>query len=149
MLLVERVASLSCRSSQLGSWVPAVTTASGLFPRLPSLRVWVGATNSSTGSHLSCRRGECIYLRALLLRQLGGCRIEHGPQADNPEPRRQGNAEPLQRRNHGGSLLLWLVAIPCFWSLAELIRIGGGIDQDHARHLLGIPVGVGLHGDAA
>src|SRR5215211_4414182 len=49
-LLLEdvRVASLSCRLSQLGSDAPAVTTASGLFPRLPSLRVWVGARNSST-----------------------------------------------------------------------------------------------------
>jgi hypothetical protein len=50
MLLDERVASLSCRLSQLGSDLPAVTTASGLFPRLPglpSLRVWVGARNSS------------------------------------------------------------------------------------------------------
>src|SRR5215211_6590688 len=49
MLLDERVASLSCRFSQLGSDLPAVTTASGLFPRLPglpSLRVWVGARNS-------------------------------------------------------------------------------------------------------
>src|SRR5215208_4879521 len=49
-LLLEdvRVASLSCRLSQLGSDWPAVTTQSGLFPRLPSLRVWVGARNSST-----------------------------------------------------------------------------------------------------
>src|SRR5215211_1542928 len=47
MLLDERVASLSCSSSQLGSDAPAVTTASGLFPRLPNLSVWVGARNSS------------------------------------------------------------------------------------------------------
>src|SRR5215210_2423521 len=50
MLLDERVARSSCSSSQLGSDLPAVTTASGLFPRLPglpSLSVWVGATNSS------------------------------------------------------------------------------------------------------
>src|SRR5215210_5227253 len=50
MLLDERVASLSCSSSQVGSaCLGALTTASGLFPRLPglpSLRVWVGARNS-------------------------------------------------------------------------------------------------------
>src|SRR5215212_2954416 len=49
LLLDERVASLSCSLSQLGSDLPAVTTASGLFPRLPglpSLSVWVGARNS-------------------------------------------------------------------------------------------------------
>src|SRR5829696_7479374 len=52
MLLDERVASLSCGLSQPGSaCLGAVTTASGLFPRLPgvpSLSVWVGARNSST-----------------------------------------------------------------------------------------------------
>src|SRR5215210_3450424 len=49
MLLDERVTSLSCSSSQLGCDSPAVTTASGLLPRLPglpSLRAWVGARNS-------------------------------------------------------------------------------------------------------
>src|SRR5215216_542659 len=47
MLLEDvKVASLSCRLSQLSSDSPAVTTASGLFPMLPSLRVWVGARNS-------------------------------------------------------------------------------------------------------
>src|SRR3712207_6667966 len=39
VLLDERVASSSCRSSQPGSDAPAVTTASGLFPRLPGLPV--------------------------------------------------------------------------------------------------------------
>src|SRR5687767_5104724 len=56
-LLDERVASSSCSLSQLGSDLPAVTTASGLFPRLPglpSLRVWVGARNSSA-LVLTCR----------------------------------------------------------------------------------------------
>jgi hypothetical protein len=47
---------------------------------------------------LSRRGGECIDLRALLGRQLGGRRIELGQQADDPEPRRQGNPEPHQQR---------------------------------------------------
>ena len=48
LLLDERVARSSCSSSQPGSaCLGAVTTASGLFPKVPSLSVWVGATNSS------------------------------------------------------------------------------------------------------
>src|SRR4028119_2468565 len=51
MLLDERVASSSCCLSQPGSaCLGAVTTARGLFPRLPGLpglSVWVGARNSS------------------------------------------------------------------------------------------------------
>src|SRR5215211_3554985 len=58
LLLDERVASLSCSLSQPGSaCLGAVTTASGLFPRLPGLpglSVWVGARNSST-EVLHCR----------------------------------------------------------------------------------------------
>src|SRR5918997_3579348 len=57
VLLDERVANSSCRLSQPGSDSPAVTTASGLFPRLPwlpSLSVWVGARNSSA-LVLTCR----------------------------------------------------------------------------------------------
>src|SRR5215211_501029 len=53
-LLDERVARSSCCLSQLGSDAPAVTTASGLFSRLPSLSVWVGAINSSA-EVLHCR----------------------------------------------------------------------------------------------
>ena len=41
MLLDERVARSSCSSSHSGSCVPALTTASGLSPRLLRLRVWV------------------------------------------------------------------------------------------------------------
>ena len=41
MLLDERVARSSCSFSQPGGSVPALTTASGLSPRLLSLRVWV------------------------------------------------------------------------------------------------------------
>src|SRR4028119_1688620 len=42
MLLDERVPNSSCRLSQLGSDSPAVTTASGLFPRLPGLPSLLG-----------------------------------------------------------------------------------------------------------
>src|SRR5215203_1193035 len=48
LLLDERVARSSCSLSQPGSaCLGAVTTASGLFPKVPSLSVWVGARNSS------------------------------------------------------------------------------------------------------
>ena len=62
---------------------------------------------------MSRRGGERIYLRALLGRQFGGRRSELGQQADNPEPRWQGNPAPHQLGTHLGSLLLWFVAIPC------------------------------------
>src|SRR5215216_3559556 len=101
MLLGERVARSSCSLSQLGSDVPAVTTASGLFPRLLCLRVWVGARNSPA-LVLTCRvEGLRAAICALLLRQFGGRGTEI-EQADNPEPCQQGN--------HGEFLLLWFVA---------------------------------------
>jgi hypothetical protein len=129
--------------SQLGSDLPAVTAASGLFPRLSSLRDWVGGKKlSCEGTHLSCRGGECIDLRALLGRQFRGRRIEHGQQADNPEPSQQGNSELRQVGNHGETLLLWFVTIACFRLVAELIQLSRGIDQGYACHLLGITGGV-------
>src|SRR5215203_1237518 len=58
MVLDERVTRSSCCLSQPGSaCLGAVTTASGLLPRLPgppSLSVWVGATNSSA-KVVTCR----------------------------------------------------------------------------------------------
>jgi hypothetical protein len=144
MLLDERVARSSCSSSQLGSDAPAVTTASGLFPRLPSLSVWVGARNSSA-EVLHCRvEGVSASICALLGRQFGGRRIELGQQADNPEPRRQGNPEPRQPGSYGETLLLWFVAIPCYRLVADLFW-GRGVDQNHARHLIGISGGVRSH----
>jgi hypothetical protein len=111
-------------------------------PRTPqSARLGGGKKLSCGGTHLWRRGAECIDLRTLPGRQLRGRRIELGQQTDYPEPRQQGN--------HGETLLLWFVAIPCFRSRAELIRLSRGIDQGHACHLVGIPGGVGLHVQAA
>src|SRR5215211_5571916 len=93
MLLDERVASLSCRLSQLGSDSPAVTTASGLFPRLPSLRVWVGARNSST-LVVNCRvEGVSASVCA---RWWGGNSEDAGSSLDNKRtiPSRAGRETP-------------------------------------------------------
>src|SRR5918994_5666580 len=83
MLLDERVASSSCSLSQLGSDAPAVTTASGLFPRLPGLpglSVWVGARNSSA-EVLHCRvEGVSASICA---RCWGGRSGEAGSSLDN------------------------------------------------------------------
>jgi hypothetical protein len=61
-----------------------------------SARLGGGKKLSCAGTHLSRRGGECIDLRALLVRQFGGRRIELGQQADYPEPRQQGNSELRQ-----------------------------------------------------
>src|SRR5215218_9611408 len=93
MLLEERVASSSCSLSQLGSDSPAVTTASGLFPRLPSLRVWVGARNSSA-LVVTCRvEGVSASICA---RCWGGNSGDAGESLDNKRtiPSRAGRETP-------------------------------------------------------
>src|SRR5215216_3842834 len=93
MLLDESVASSSCRLSQLGSDLPAVTTASGLFPRLPSLRVWVGARNSSAVV-ITCRvEGVSASICA---RCWGGNSGDAGSSLDNKRttPSRAGRETP-------------------------------------------------------
>src|SRR5215210_165938 len=75
MLLDERVANSSCSLSQLASDSPALTTASGLFPRLPglpSLSVWVGARNSPALVLTPRVEGVSASICALLGRQVGG-----------------------------------------------------------------------------
>src|SRR5215218_6517469 len=94
MLLDERVARSSCSSSHSGSCVPALTTASGLSPRLLRLRVWVtvwGVARSSSEVVLTCRvEGLSASICALLLRQFGGCGNELEQQAKHPDPCQQG-----------------------------------------------------------
>src|SRR5215211_3466388 len=154
LLLDERVASLSCSLSQPGSaCLGAVTTASGLFPRLPglpSLSVWVGARNSSTKVVNSRVEGASASICARCWGgNSGDAGSRLGQQADDPDPRQQGNPELHQVGNHGHTLLLWFVALPCFRSLAELIQLSRGIDQGYACHLVGIAGGVRLHVHAA
>ena len=88
--------SSSCRLSQLGSDSPAVTTASGVFPRLPglpSLSVWVGARNSSA-LVLHCRV-EGVSA-SICSRCWGGNSVDAGSSLDNKRttPSRAGRDTP-------------------------------------------------------
>ena len=145
MLLAEKVARSSCSLSQPGVCVPALTTVSGLSPRLLRPRVWVvvwGVARSSSegGTNLSRRGAERGDLRALPVRQFGGRGTELVQQADYPDPCQQGSGREY--------LLLSFVAVACCRPVAELFGVGG-IDQGHARHLVGIPGGVRLRVQAA
>src|SRR5215211_1064615 len=97
------------------------------------------------------------YLRALRIRE--GVWEQTGPNDPNRRENAYKVAESygnmgtllmdLGRYREARTHLVWFVAILCFRSLAELIGIDRGIDQGHTRHLLRIPVGVRLHGQAA
>src|SRR5215203_2336882 len=119
-MLQDELATLSSNSlSQLSSDSPAVTTASGLFPRLPglpSLSVWVGARNSSA-LVLHCRvEGVSASICA---RCWGGNSGDAGSSSDNKRttPSRAGRETP--------SRTSWETTADVCFCGSELSRVTG------------------------